>query len=1176
MPLRIRYHCKAILGLTLLLSTRTYAALSLPYNPTRILLSSLDDDPAYIFQPTSTDSTQFELVTVNYTSVDSSSLQSTTVVPSIAFISDTSDAFIPIIDEDGNVFAYSGSCSGGSADSKLWKYSNSTKSFGEVDLGATSSSDELGAKFLSAGMAFSTSGEVNDSSLYVFGGMCPKNESTADTWQGNATYSNLMTALTPDGSSSKDSSFGVSSVSTRAPPLAEAGFAIAPLTLTVSNLTDDTQSRQQNFVFVGGQTAAAFLNMSQLALYSLPEESWSFVTVKTDSNDAKTDLSLAARSDSVTIEPRSGHTAVLSSDGSQIVIFGGWVGDVQTPATPQLLVLEVGEGYGGEGDWAWTVPDQSYLPIGSGAGLFGHGAAMLPGNVMMIAGGYNIPASTSSTSMRDTAITSNSNVWLFNASSKSWVDSYTAPTTTASSTSNSAASTGPLHSAAQKAGLGTGIAVGAAALVGLLIFLVWYNRRRNEKRRQREQQLRDMAFGVETFRSDSYDPYRVASRDLAASNTDPRHKRNRSDAASDEFPWAPVYGGGVGSGPGWQQNRGGEAERTGLLFDVPSPTRGLRRGSHSSKNYTYQPAPKFDDGRAIHPIDERDEYEARESGDDEEHGKQPEMREVGSEDPFKDPPRLMGPGHRNPLRLSPVTKEDLRAAGIDVGDAASTKSGESWVDRGLRGVTPEKSDRTSSSLSDKSSRSGLSVAASSGGSNSIQHSASAGMMSRSTSMRSSNLLFGSSVGRGGPTPESFTSISQGPSQLSYSPTHKRRYSLPLSTSPGPSIALQPGQQQAEWDQRSNGEDTFSTANTHASWSQLQAEGEVLLGGAATGAAATEALRYSPEGYYTPPESPSRSPYLSTYRRNSKTFDTTSIRNKINSIGGSVRRAFTSRGIGLDPSPAAAWAAYDIHPQRTSYTPYQYSGSENVDDLLDLDLYPSSNVNPTGPRRAVSASAALLKKRQGAKDWDWGLEEDASATPTLGTTTAVGRSGAVRSKRRGKARASAPPSAGIKRKPVPNRARASTVIKHSEASGPGELDSNAFEPGPSSYRRWGQRGHGRDDGGDDYNRNRDSHLFTDAEDSNNEDLLYASDTEHHEDMHSSDSSDDNDDNNILGAFSADENDDDDEWDVEAAVQRRSVQVMFTVPKERLRVVNADAESMISMSMSRKSLDVGEGR
>lgn len=42
--------------------------------------------------------------------------------------------------------------------------------------------------------------------------------------------------------------------------------------------------------------------------------------------------------------------------------------------------------------------------------------------------------------------------------------------------------------------------------------------------------------------------------------------------------------------------------------------------------------------------------------------------------------------------------------------------------------------------------------------------------------------------------------------------------------------------------------------------------------------------------------------------------------------------------------------------------------------------------------------------------------------------------------------------------------------------------------------------------------------------------------------------------------------DEEWDVESAVERRVVQVMFTVPKEKLRVVNrgpdGDGVSVVS--------------
>jgi hypothetical protein len=44
----------------------------------------------------------------------------------------------------------------------------------------------------------------------------------------------------------------------------------------------------------------------------------------------------------------------------------------------------------------------------------------------------------------------------------------------------------------------------------------------------------------------------------------------------------------------------------------------------------------------------------------------------------------------------------------------------------------------------------------------------------------------------------------------------------------------------------------------------------------------------------------------------------------------------------------------------------------------------------------------------------------------------------------------------------------------------------------------------------------------------------------------------------------------DWDVEAAVERRVVQVMFTVPKSKLRVVNADVDGSSVLSLPRDSL------
>jgi hypothetical protein len=50
----------------------------------------------------------------------------------------------------------------------------------------------------------------------------------------------------------------------------------------------------------------------------------------------------------------------------------------------------------------------------------------------------------------------------------------------------------------------------------------------------------------------------------------------------------------------------------------------------------------------------------------------------------------------------------------------------------------------------------------------------------------------------------------------------------------------------------------------------------------------------------------------------------------------------------------------------------------------------------------------------------------------------------------------------------------------------------------------------------------------------------------------------------------------DWDVETAVQQRVVQVMFTVPKERLRVVNADALSLLSSNRSEVDQDEDKER
>ncbi|KAK3104313.1 hypothetical protein LTR53_018481, partial [Teratosphaeriaceae sp. CCFEE 6253] len=219
--------------------------------------------------------------------------------------------------------------------------------------------------------------------------------------------------------------YDIGLAATRGPPIAEAGFSITPLSPTFSEATGvEPQKQQQDYVLLGGHTQAAFINMSQVALLSLPQESWTFYPVAQPTS-AQSDL-MAADDDALEVEPRSGHTAVLSEDGESVVLFGGWVGNVSTPALPQLAVLQLGSGFGGAGDWSWTVPSPSGSGLPSGDGIYGHGAAMLPGGVMMVIGGYAISAPATTKTRRDGQDAS-SQIYFYNVSASAWSDSYTPP-----------------------------------------------------------------------------------------------------------------------------------------------------------------------------------------------------------------------------------------------------------------------------------------------------------------------------------------------------------------------------------------------------------------------------------------------------------------------------------------------------------------------------------------------------------------------------------------------------------------------------------------------------------------------------------------------------------------------------------------------------------------------------
>lgn len=770
-----------------------------PYNPTRILSSPSLRDIVYIFQPATSGSPNSQLLALNTTStLDATNLPCSTISPTLPFLDGPQSAYTPTIDDKGNIWVYAGNCSDAAEGSTFWQFvpksgsSNLNGTWKEKDLsirGASGTNALDGANYLAAALSFSST--VNATSdVYVFGGMCPNaTSSTADDWTQAAYYSNSMLTIQPE--SSPISTYGLSITSNRGPPIAEAGFTITPLMPTFFNSGNDnnTQSQNQNFVLLGGHTQTAFINMSQVALFSMPEQSWSFLPIVSPADAPNTDL--AAR-DLNTVDPRSGHTALLTSDGKRVIVFGGWVGDVTNLADPQLAVLELGQGYGGSDDWQWSIPSQTGPGLADGTGIYGHGAAMLPGDVMMIVGGYQIPASSGSKRKR-AAPSASASTYFFNTTSSTWITSYAHPKiATGQGSFNSAAADS--NAASRKFGLGAGLTFGILAIVIVVVVYSWYSRRLKRRRDAREDELRHLAAsarGINLARDGSSTtpgrPREMTTVDWAEENQRSREIQPR-----------PLGPSGSINGSGRSEPN---AERTGLLFEIPSPTRGLRRSLYSRG--AYQPAPRYEDGRqtpgfsTIHPIDERDEYD-EELIDGTQSGHNEMMQRDGYNvlthvpnlDPFQD---TTG-GSRTPSPQSPQDREHEIRNWVSDWTVANAMM-HSQVGR----LSPEKNDRTSSTLSDQSSRSGLS-------SHSIQNSV--GNMSRSLSQRSA-ALFSTAAHRSTNNTTPSDNLQNAPQR--YSPGHGRSRSL----------TLDPGLQ------RTAVSDNFAAAGP--SFPQLQTEGEALLG-----------------------------------------------------------------------------------------------------------------------------------------------------------------------------------------------------------------------------------------------------------------------------------------------------------------------------------------------------------
>ncbi|KAL1879822.1 hypothetical protein Daus18300_001660 [Diaporthe australafricana] len=487
----------------------------LPYIPTSILVPGSTAGVAYGRETGNANSTAYILTPNGDGSVDllavdissplaASSISSNaeTLTQGLPFLisSTNTTTFTPTLTSDGSIVAYAGDCSS-DAGSSVWVYNTSTSHQASwVKHSVTMNGAATGPYFLGGGFSFSEtiSPSLSQPLVYAYGGQCP-NETLGDTWTSAADYSNSMVRLTASAGSSSALAYTASPLSLKSQPIAEAGFSMTSLPPATSNISG-TVTQSINSVVLGGHTQTAFVNMSTAAVWSLPEESWSFIAISGPSSSQSSDTSELAKNDEdvTEVQPRSGHTAVLNEAGTALVVLGGWVGNTSQAASPQLAVLEMS---GSEfGEWTWSVPDEQ--PLGSGEGIYGHGAALLPGNIMMVSGGYAISTGSSGSGLgkRDSIGVAGGQLQMFfNVTSLTWSDSYTNPISVSTgSESGTAPSTSPF-----KLGLGLGLGLGIPVLLLLLAICFFCWRRRQRLRHQaRDEHIRNLTTGATFITSD--------------------------------------------------------------------------------------------------------------------------------------------------------------------------------------------------------------------------------------------------------------------------------------------------------------------------------------------------------------------------------------------------------------------------------------------------------------------------------------------------------------------------------------------------------------------------------------------------------------------------------------------------------------------------------------------------
>ncbi|KAL7934321.1 hypothetical protein V8C35DRAFT_302287 [Trichoderma chlorosporum] len=501
--------CRFVWSAALLLGAPLMAAAqSFPYVPTQILTPDAcydqtkcyGADVAYILTQDSNDNVQF--LSLNISGTIAADVQLTPVSTSLPFVggdNSQNTAFGAVRTEEGAVLVYSGECDQGPGN--VWMYGEGVASGGigtsawvkhATTLGdSQTTSSSRGPYFLGGTIAFSgtLAPLLEEPTIYSYGGMCDTPSDSSKDWQSAANYTTGMVILDPTENSPSSSSWAQGPVSNSGPKTAIAGFSLTALQSSMSN-TSGTVTQQTAYVVIGGHTKQAFINMSTAAVWNLPEETWSYVNVQqsTDSPDG--------------VESRSGHTAILSQDGRSIIVLGGWVGDVTNAAEPQLAILEMGEAYN---SWRWTIPQQQ--PNFGDTGIYGHGSAILPGNVMMVYGGWQISDSDSSSKRKRQSSVTTSPQFL-NLTDLTWATTYNNPTPADADGKgpHGVPSTETDSAKSKVLGLSIGFGVGGGmVLLGLALGICFCWRKKQRRRAAREETIRGMAQDHSMFIHDSVD-----------------------------------------------------------------------------------------------------------------------------------------------------------------------------------------------------------------------------------------------------------------------------------------------------------------------------------------------------------------------------------------------------------------------------------------------------------------------------------------------------------------------------------------------------------------------------------------------------------------------------------------------------------------------------------------------